>query len=427
MNKSVLFVCLLLCAAMGTTVAHAEALHLPQGLSERLWQSLENKSGISEPERSILGATLALAQNNHHKALIILNQASSTQDPLANLLKAEAYRRSALEAVASVGAYAKHRNISEQQFAAIDLNQDLGEAKMRLRAFADQIDGVLGYPLDFLLLHDDIYSVFLVDKARSRMFVYQRDATGVMQRVADEYVVTGAQRGDKKQRGDARTPNGIYQFTEVRHDPLLTPRYGPVVFPINYPNSLDQLHGKDGDGIWMHGYPETVRRRQPQDTRGCFALPNKNLLAVEQYVIPGHSRVLIGENFEFDVPSKQKKLLASVQGAIETWRQDWQSLQADAYLQHYHTHFKSGKYNLTRWKRYKERVNRHKAFIHVQFSDFNILRDPSPWQEGEIVVVEFKQHYQSSNYQDVEHKRLYLARHNPQQAWKILIEESIQP
>ncbi|MDQ6989832.1 MAG: L,D-transpeptidase family protein [Mariprofundaceae bacterium] len=416
-----------LCAFAVPSILAAEKLQLHQGLSERLWQNLEAESSLAEPERSILGATLALEQNNHHKALSILNQTQHSQDPLANLLKAEAYRRSALEAVVSAGTYAKHQKASQQQLAAVNFNQDLDEAKVRLRAFADQVDGVLGYPMDLLQLSEHIQSVFLVDKARSRMFVYQRDLTGDFKRVADEYVVTGKKSGDKKQRGDARTPNGIYQFTEIRHDPALTSQYGPVVFPIDYPNSLDRLHGKDGDGIWMHGYPETVSRRQPQDTRGCFALPNKNLLQMEQYVQPGLSRVLIGENFKFGAPEQQAALLTSVQQSVAAWQQDWQSLNSPAYLEHYHPSFQSGKYNLRRWKSYKTRVNQHKKFIRVQLSDFNIIRDVSRWKEGEVVLVEFQQHYQSSNYQDTTHKRLYLARNTAQDAWKILIEESIQP
>ncbi|MDX8384684.1 MAG: L,D-transpeptidase family protein, partial [Ghiorsea sp.] len=303
----------------------------------------------------------------------------------------------------------------------------LGEATVRLQAFADKVDGVAGYPLDLLLLRDDVQSVFLVDKVRSRMFVYQRDQSGEMQRVADEYIVTGAKTGDKQQRGDARTPNGIYRFTEVRHDANLTAKYGPVVFPIDYPNSLDQLHGKSGDGIWMHGYPESVSRRQPQDTRGCFALPNAQLEQMEKFVVPGNSWVIIGDNFVFNQQDQQLALLQSVQKSLKAWQEDWQSLDAKAYLKHYHADFLSGKYNLKRWKSYKTRVNRHKQFIRVSFSQLNILRDPTKRSEGEVVVVDFMQDYQSSNYQDAGQKRLYLARKNNNEPWKILIEESLNP
>jgi len=422
-------VCAFLFAMMLCGSALAAELQLKNGLPERLWQVLDDKdnSVVDAKERSILGATLALRQNNYKKALSMLNNSDVAQDPLANLLKAEAYRRSALKAIASAGAYAKHNKISEKQLASVDLASDLGEATARLQAFADKIDGVIGYPVDLLLLSNDIQSVFLVDKARSRMFVYQRSETGEMQRIADEYVVTGAKAGDKQRRGDLRTPNGIYRFTAIRRDKTLTARYGPVVFPIDYPNALDRLHGKNGDGIWMHGYAEHICRRQPKDTNGCFAVPNGNLLQLEPFVAPGKSWVIIGKNFKFDGKEKQAALLSSVQTALDSWRNDWQSLDTAAYLRHYHANFRSGKYNLKRWMRYKKRVNRHKQFIHVQLSDLNILHDPNRWNEGEIVVADFIQHYQSSNYQDSVRKRLYLARKNEQDAWKILIEENVKP
>ncbi len=398
-------------------------------LTDRLWQALENdnEQSLNPQERSILGATLALEQNNYEKALTMLDNPESSSDPLANLLKAEAYRRAAINAVASAGVYAKNQKLSKQQFSRIDLTSDLNEATVRLQAFADKIDGTSGYPIDLLKLNDDIQSVFLVDKERSRLFVYQRDEAGQLQRIADEYVVTGAKGGDKQQRGDARTPNGIYRFTAIRHDKALHARYGPVVFPIDYPNELDQLHGKTGDGIWMHGYPQHVKRRPPQDTRGCFALPNENLKQMEPYVIPGKSWVVIGENLLFDDEEKKSPLLNSVQHAVSTWVNDWQSLDTDAYLSHYHPNFRSGKYNLKRWQKYKHKVNRHKKFIRVELSNMSFIHDPTLSAEGEVVVAEFTQSYQSSNYKDSSNKRLYLARDSAEQPWKILIEESLEP
>ncbi|MDQ7002864.1 MAG: L,D-transpeptidase family protein [Ghiorsea sp.] len=380
---------------------------------------------MSAQERGILGAALALKQHDPEKALKILNTPSAQHDPLASLLKAEAHRQAALKAVSSVGDYAKHSKLSTQQFAAIDLSDDLSEATVRLQAFADKVDGTAGFPFDVLKTNAAIQSIFIVDKSRSRMFVYQRDAQGEFKRVADEYIVTGAKGGDKKTRGDARTPNGIYRFTSIRHDPALRAKYGPVVFPIDYPNMLDRYHGKTGDGIWMHGYAENKLRRPPQDTRGCFALPNANLKKMEPYVTPKQSLVLIGSDFSFGDLEKQQALLSSVQDSIQSWVNDWQSLNSDAYLSHYHEKFRSGKYNLKRWISYKKRVNGHKSFIQVQLNDMNIIHDPSHWSEGEIVMVEFTQKYRSSNYSDMGNKRLYLARSHANQPWKILIEESL--
>ena len=127
----------------------------------------------------------------------------------------------------------------------------------------------------------------------------------------------------------------------------------------------------------------------------------------------------------FGNPEARQDLLRSVEHSLQAWVQDWQSLDSDAYLAHYHDKFRSGTYNLKRWKRYKKRVNSRKSFISVTLSDINIIHDPNPWAEGEMVMVEFAQTYRSSNYSDQGKKRLYLAREHAQQPWKILIEESL--
>ncbi|MFQ5518516.1 MAG: murein L,D-transpeptidase family protein [Mariprofundus sp.] len=382
---------------------------------------------LPRSERLILKATLALKKGAPDQALVYLEEDQGSHDPLLALIKAEAHRQSAVLAVASAGDYASGLKKNREQLENADLSPGLAEADVRLSAFMDRLDGVYGQPVHLLRLASDVQSVFMVDKSRSRMFIYERDEAGEFQRVADEYIVTGARGGDKQKRGDARTPNGVYRFVKRLDDTQLEARYGPVAFPIDYPNELDRLHHKNGHGIWMHGYPFGVDRRPPQDTRGCFALPNDRLLEIERHVHLGHSWVVVSENFEFGNPEKRQSLLGSVNQALNQWQADWASLDTEAYLSHYHPSFRSGKRNLADWKRYKRRVNSNKSFIDVSIADVSLIHDPSRWQEGEVVVAEFDQHYRSSNYQDVTRKRIYLARADADSPWQLLIEESVTP
>lgn len=381
---------------------------------------------LAPSEQLVLKATLALKEGAPERALDYLKQEQSGNDPLVELLKAEAHRRSAVIAVASAGDYARGLQEKREKLEDADLSPGLAEAEVRLNAFIDRLDGVYGKPFDLLELGSDIQSVFMVDKARSRMFVYERDGKGEFRRVADEYVVTGAKGGDKQKSGDARTPNGVYRFVKRLDNSELEAKYGPVAFPIDYPNELDQLHGKNGYGIWMHGYPDGIDRRPPQDTRGCFALPNDRLLEMAHYVHLKKSWVIVGENLLFNRGQQQAELLDSVQQALDGWQRDWASLDSDAYLSHYHNAFHSGKYDLSGWKRYKRQVNGNKSFIDVSISDLSLVHDPNRWSEGEVVVAEFDQHYRSNNYEDKERKRVYLARDSSAQPWRILIEESIK-
>ncbi|EAU55240.1 L,D-transpeptidase family protein [Mariprofundus ferrooxydans] len=378
-------------------------------------------TNLSTQERTILQASLALKTDKPGQALRLLASAKGGSDPLVALLEAEARRQQAIAAVREAGGSGKE----VQMLASADLNRGLGEADARLKAFMDRLDPISGEPVDILQPGPDVASIFMFDKARSRMFVYQPGEDGRLKKITDEYVVTGSVKGDKEHRGDGRTPNGIYRFIKKLQGKQLQAIYGPIAFPIDYPNELDRLHHKDGSGIWLHGYPMDVSRRPPQDTRGCFSLSNKRLLAMAKHVSLGKTWVVVGENLRFGHSDDKQKLLASVKQDIESWRHDWATLNTDAYLSHYHPEFHSGTRDLAAWKAYKRRVNAGKAFIDVSLSDMTLIHDPNRWPEGEVVVAEFVQHYRSSNYADSGRKRLYLARSDAKSHWKILLEETL--
>jgi len=380
---------------------------------------------LSSQERTILQATVALKVDKPGQALMLLASAKHTKDPLVALLEAEAHRQQAIHAVQQAGSYGGGMEKQEKMLASADLNHGLGEADARLRAFMDRLNRLEGEPVDILMPGPNVANVFMFDKARNRLFVYEPTANGGLKQITDEYVVTGTVIGDKQRRGDGRTPHGVYRFVQKLQGKQLESRYGPVAFPIDYPNELDAFHKKDGSGIWLHGYPMDVSRRPPQDTRGCFSLSNDRLLTIAKYVKLRHSWVIVGENFKFGQDGKKRQLLDSVKRDIETWRRDWVKLDTESYLSHYHRKFRSGKRDLAAWKRYKRRVNANKSFVEVGFANMTLIHDPNLWPEGEVVVAEFDQSYRSSNYADKGRKRVYLARANANQNWKILLEESL--
>lgn len=380
---------------------------------------------------AILKATGALRAGEPEQAISTLQEARRLDgamqgDPLAAIIEAEAHRRSAIRAVARAGDYARNLSSEEQRLQDADLSSGMAEADQRLRAFIEYIDGLPGVPLALLDVGKEVKSVFLVDKGRSRMFVYERDANAAWQRVADEYVVTGANAGDKLVEGDLRTPNGVYRFVKKLSGTELEDRYGPVAFPIDYPNELDRMNNKNGSGIWMHGYPSGVDRRPPRDTRGCFALPNERLLAMAGHVHLGQSWVVVGEHFTFGDDKARMSLRDEVLAALNAWTLDWSSRNADAYLKHYHPQFRSEWRDLAAWSAYKRRVNASKDYIHVTLDDYTLIRVPDPVGFSEMVVAEFNQHYTSDSYADMSRKRLYLVRDKQSDPWRILLEQGVE-
>ncbi len=433
--------CLCICAALGFAgqlmampVQAAETLAGKDG--ERVLQLLNGQDNAAV--RAMLPGDLAILRAASELRVGAPEQAISTlqaarkqdetlaNDPLAAVIEAEAHRRSAILAVARAGIYARGLVDQEKRLQAADLTPGMAEADQRLRAFIDRVDGVYGEPLDLLALSSEVQSVFLVDKGRSRMFVYERDAQGGWQRISDEYVVTGAIAGDKLKEGDKRTPNGVYRFVQKLAGKQLPDRYGPVAFPIDYPNALDRLHHKNGGGIWMHGYALGVGRRPPRDTKGCFALPNARLLAMADHVHLGQSWVVVGEHLAFGDGKARQALADSVRAALQAWSRDWSSRDVDAYLAHYHPNFHSETRDLAAWSAYKRRVNTSKSYIHVALDDFTIIRVPDQKGFAEVVVAEFNQNYQSDNYADLSRKRLYLVRDRQNGPWRILLEQAVE-
>jgi len=115
-------------------------------------------------------------------------------------------------------------------------------------------------------------------------------------------------------------------------------------------------------------------------------------------------------------------LTESVREAVDSWRRDWESRNADAYLAHYHAQFTSGEHDLASWSVYKRRVNGNKRYIHIGISQLKIIDGPRQTAQGEAVLVAFSQKYESSNYSANSIKRLYLVREQAGKPWLILGE-----
>jgi len=118
-------------------------------------------------------------------------------------------------------------------------------------------------------------------------------------------------------------------------------------------------------------------------------------------------------------------LLESVSQAIESWRNDWQSRDADAYLNHYHPAFSSDKHDYASWSQYKRRINRNKTFIEVDISNIRIVKEIAERSGAHTVIVTFNQKYRSNNFSANGSKQLYLTRTSADQNWQIISEGNV--
>ena len=132
-----------------------------------------------------------------------------------------------------------------------------------------------GVPASLIKMTPEQKYAVAVDLSLSRLYLFDNE-DGRPRLIKDYYVSIGKNGARKEVEGDRRTPLGVYKITQRLPGAGLPDRYGPVAFPVNYPNALDKLRGKTGSGIWLHGMPSKNYSRPPLDSDGCVALTNKD-------------------------------------------------------------------------------------------------------------------------------------------------------
>jgi L,D-transpeptidase YnhG len=139
------------------------------------------------------------------------------------------------------------------RLAAPNLADLREETNVRLKALRERpAPGTI--PAPFLMLSARNKYALAVDASRSRLYMFEHTATGLVL-MADFYISVGKAGVGKEAEGDLRTPMGVYYITNSIAPKLLKNFYGSGALPINYPNPLDLRRGKSGSGIWLHGTP----------------------------------------------------------------------------------------------------------------------------------------------------------------------------
>ncbi len=389
-----------------------------QGLFDEL--NLRLSEHPADYEASLLKSILLFREGQLDKALTEINAlvARAPDFNLAYLVRGDILMAQVHGAKAAESSLLEHLTPEQQN----QLKSLLDEARMRL------VGGLVKHgnklPRQLLALGESVNRAILVDKSQHRLYVLQRSGNDVPPKVVmDFYVSTGKQDGNKEERGDLRTPEGVYFVTSWIPKEKLPEKYGVGAFPMNYPNELDQRMGKTGDGIWLHGTDTGFFSRPPQDSEGCVVLTNADFNVLKQYITPGLTPVVIAEQVEWvdesDWLSERKELFA----ALESWREDWESLDVDRYLSHYAEGFWSAGFDRNSWASRKRLVAQGKTFQKIKLSDISLFLYPRRASNGQaMAVVRLNQLYTSNNYTSELNKRIYLNRENGH--WQILYEGS---
>ncbi len=296
-------------------------------------------------------------------------------------------------------------------------------AAFSLLAEGFQEDGL--YPSSIILL-DDYFShhVLVVEKSTHKLYLFENNA-GMAKHIKTFQTATGKINGNKLNEGDHKTPEGIYQLNGFHSQKDLISRfgkegeiYGQGAFTTNYPNFIDKITNKSGNGIWLHSTNDESRIAKGLDSRGCVVVANNDLIEISKYIDLKNTSIVIVQDLNFHKEDTWTTNKTNIQSTIENWLTAWQEKNFNEYISFYHQreYRDSFRPSYHAFKNYKRNVFRAPGKPEIKLDHLSIL------QFNDYIVAQFQQSYRSNTIQDVGKKILYLKKDHDYR-WKIVHEE----
>ena len=271
-----------------------------------------------------------------------------------------------------------------------------------------------GWPAPVLVAPDSLTSLFVVDTALSRLYRFTVDG-GKMTLVSDSYASIGRNGAGKERAWDRRTPIGVYFVVDRIEDDELAERYGPLAFPVDYPNAFDRQRGRTGDGIWLHGIPRTSFSRPPLDSDGCVVIQNDALVELAGWIEPGRTPMIVTRDLDWQRQPDPRQA-ESLKSFIEQWRLAWANGDADGWLTAYADAFAPAGLVPDEWRAMKRRALSTTPPDAVRVSQ--LFASAYPDEPG-LVVARFRLEVTHGPATRTTWKRLYL-RERERGGWSIV-------
>jgi murein L,D-transpeptidase YafK len=229
-------------------------------------------------------------------------------------------------------------------------------------------------------------NAILVDKKTNTLSVTEY-VDGAYKIVKTYHATLGKVEGDKMDESDLKTPEGIYTMTSRLTPPGLPRKFGVMAFPLNFPNTYDQLAGRTGNGIMLHATNEPDRLKKDYDSEGCIVVNNEELEEIRPHIRLGLTPILIFPELtdEYRNPGQNAKLKTF----FESWIKAWEAKDIDGYISHYHSDFSANGKDRDAWKAYKGQLNKQYKSIEIGPEDVRYYRHPK------YSMITFTQNYHS--------------------------------
>lgn len=270
---------------------------------------------------------------------------------------------------------------------------------------------------DVLLLIPSNSRFAIVEKETQTLFLYRNGAKGYeLERTFP--CSTGAHGGEKLEQGDEKTPEGVYLLQRILPGSKLPKRYGKMAITLDYPNPVDRLEGKGGDGIWLHATDEPIRAYLPNTTHGCVVVSNDDIQRLSTLITLNHTPFVIVPKIRYQTNKERSSQLDTLQAFLGNWRTYWENKQLDKYISLYSSRFKNRNKGIAAWKAYKEGVFSRAGKIQLRVNLESVV------QNNKYAVLTFRQDYHSNRLTSREMKRLFAVQEKD--GWKVMAEELMQ-
>jgi hypothetical protein len=275
-------------------------------------------------------------------------------------------------------------------------------------------------PAWLIRLPESTATVFIAETTASAFHRFDRAGDGVT-KVREDYMSIGLGGVGKERTGDQRTPLGIYVVTEQLDTTRMHEKYGVTAFPLDYPNAWDRRLGRSGDGIWVHGVDARGGRRPPQDTDGCIALPNDDLLALEAGFAANVTPVLIGTELAWSERDAVLETRRALEQAVGRWADALEQGDMYAYLDSYAAEFEHWGMSRDDWTSFSLQTVARRPITAVEISDLLILADPA---EAGLYLSRFRLEVREGEARNVITMRRLYWRRSESGAFRIVAQDS---
>lgn len=254
-----------------------------------------------------------------------------------------------------------------------------------------------------LQLPESVNTVLIAETDTATLYRYQHRDSALVGG-SEQRMSIGKSGVGKQRSGDQRTPLGIYFVLEELDTSNLHEKYGPVAFPLDYPNAWDKLNDKTGYGIWIHGVTPNSGPRPVRDTDGCIALSNDILLTLEEYMRPLQTPVIVTRNIQrvsvAEINLARDELLSALQLWISSYRDgDWHR-----FLLLYGEDFEYRGMNRDEWSAYRVQTIGARPIDEFAVDEIMLLADP---EQPNLYLSRFRQTIRESGRVVTTTKRLW--------------------